>query len=109
MWYVFPQVAGLGNSEMAKRYAIKDIEEAKAYLAHPVLGKRLVEISQALAALESNDAYHILGSPDDMKLRSSMTLFASLPGADPIFSALLNKFYSGEQDERTLKIISKVY
>lgn len=104
MWYVFPQIQGLGVSETARFYALKDREEAAAYLEHPVLGSRLAEISKALLALPSNDAYRILGSPDDAKLKSSMTLFASL-GNNPLFQQVLDKFYGGAKDERTLRII----
>jgi len=107
MWYIFPQIQGLGLSETAKFYAIEDIEEAEAFLHHPVLGSRLLAISKALLELASNDAYRILGSPDDMKLQSSMTLFNSLPDADPVFQAVLDKFYNGEQDRKTLQLLGK--
>ncbi len=106
MWYVFPQVQGLGNSEMARRYAIADLEEAEAYLAHPALGARLIQISKAMLSLPGNDAYNILGSPDDMKLRSCMTLFSKVPGADPVFREVLTKFYNGQEDERTLRVLN---
>ncbi len=106
MWYVFPQIQGLGNSEMARRYAIADLQEAKAYLAHPTLGPRLVQISKALLSLPGNDPYAILGSPDDLKLRSSMTLFSKVPGADPVFQEVLQKFYNDTEDERTLRILN---
>jgi uncharacterized protein (DUF1810 family) len=82
MWYIFPQVAGLGYSEMAKRYAIRNRDEAIAYLGHPTLGKRLIEISENLLLVASNNATEIMGRPDDLKLRSCMTLFALLPDAD---------------------------
>lgn len=108
MWYIFPQVQGLGFSSTSKYYAIKDIDEAAAYLKHPVLGSRLVEICRALLALESDNATQIFGDPDDMKLRSSMTLFASVPGADPVFEAVLKKFFGGKKDERTLEILGSV-
>lgn len=107
MWYVFPQIQGLGLSETAWFYAIKDRSEAEAYIAHPVLGPRLREISTALLGLKSNDAHAILGSPDDMKLQSSMTLFAALPGAPPVFQQVLDKFYGGAQDEKTLRILGR--
>lgn len=106
MWYVFPQIQGLGNSEFARFYAIKDLNEATAYLEHPVLGNRLIEISEALLQLDSNDAYQILGSPDEMKLQSSMTLFSLVPNADAVFEAVLKKFYNGVKDPKTMKIIS---
>lgn len=107
MWYVFPQVAGLGLSETAKFYAVKDVAEATAYLQHPVLGKRLVEISEAMLQLPGNDPYKILGSPDDIKLQSSMTLFGALPDAPPVFQQVLEKYYGGKKDGRTLEIIGK--
>lgn len=107
MWYIFPQIHGLGFSETSKFYSIKNLEEAEEYLRHPVLGKRLIEISKALLDLPSNDAHAIFGSPDDIKLRSSATLFASLPEADPVFQSLLEKFFYGEKDENTLAIINK--
>ncbi len=106
MWYIFPQIKGLGFSETAKFYAINDLQEARAYLEHPILGSRLIEISNALLAQEGKSANQILGSPDDLKLRSSMTLFSSLDKADPVFQAVLTKYYAGEADQRTLSIIS---
>jgi uncharacterized protein (DUF1810 family) len=106
MWYIFPQLKGLGLSETAKFYGIANQEEARNFLAHPVLGKNLAEISNALLMLTSDDAHQIFGSPDHMKLKSSMTLFASLPNANPIFEQVLNKFFDGERDEKTLKLIN---
>jgi uncharacterized protein (DUF1810 family) len=105
IWYIFPQISGLGYSEMSKRYAIKDLPEAIAYLAHPVLGKRLIEIAAALLELKSISASGVMGSPDDLKLRSSMTLFAQVPGADPVFEAVLKKYFQGEMDKATLKLL----
>jgi uncharacterized protein (DUF1810 family) len=105
MWYIFPQIQGLGYSPMSKFYAIENIDEAAEYLNHPVLGARLVEISNALLKLEKNNATEIFGDPDDMKLKSSMTLFAALPGADDIFMAVLDKFFGGERDRKTLELI----
>ena len=105
MWFIFPQVQGLGLSETARFYAIQDLREAEAYARHPVLGPRLVEISTALLGLPSGDAHAVMGSPDDLKLRSSMTLFAAVPGADPVFGAVLAKFFGGRSDEKTLRII----
>jgi uncharacterized protein (DUF1810 family) len=107
MWYIFPQIQGLGFSEMAKRYGIKSLDEAEAYMQHPVLGQRLIEICTALLQLKSNDAYAIFGSPDDMKLKSSMTLFASLPDAYPVFQSILDKFFNGEPDSKTLHLIGE--
>lgn len=105
MWYIFPQIHGLGRSDMAHRYAIQNLEEATAYLAHPVLGSRLIEISAALLALPGNNATRIMGSPDDMKLHSCMTLFALVPGAPPVFSEVLIKFFGGKQDSGTLSLV----
>ncbi|KLT67401.1 DUF1810 domain-containing protein [Pedobacter sp. BMA] len=105
MWYIFPQIGGLGFSETSKFYAIKNINEAKEYISHPVVGKRLLEISQVLLELDETNALQIFGSPDDMKLKSCMTLFSSLPDASPVFQSVLNKFFNGQQDPQTLKII----
>ncbi|MCI1185959.1 DUF1810 domain-containing protein [Hymenobacter sp. DH14] len=107
MWFIFPQIQGLGLSETARFYAIQDLREAEEYARHPVLGARLVEISTALLGLKSNDAHAIMGSPDDLKLKSSMTLFAAVPGADPVFQAVLAKFFGGAQDEKTMRIIGQ--
>lgn len=106
MWYIFPQLKGLGYSEMASYYGIKDLTEALAYLQHPVLGKNLIEITTALYNLKSNDAHAIFGSPDDLKLKSSMTLFSQVPGTLPIFDKVLQKFYGGEKDQRTLNLLT---
>ena len=107
MWYIFPQLAGLGFSETSKYYAIKDLPEAEAYASHPVLGNRLIEICTTLLGLGENNANRIFGSPDDMKLKSSMTLFSSLPKADPVFGQVLDKFYEGSKDQRTLELLKK--
>ena len=106
MWYIFPQLRGLGFSEMAHHYGVVGAAEAQAYLAHPVLGARLREISQALLALPGSDANRIMGSPDDMKLKSSMTLFAAVPGADPVFNLVLAKFFGGAKDSKTLQLLA---
>jgi uncharacterized protein (DUF1810 family) len=103
MWYIFPQIQGLGFSSISQRYAIQDAAEAAAYLKHPVLGARLVEISQALLGLASSNATSIMGSPDDVKLRSSMTLFGAVPGASPVFQQVLDKFFGGQPDAQTLR------
>jgi uncharacterized protein (DUF1810 family) len=107
MWYIFPQMRGLGFSDMAHRYGIRDAAEAAAYLAHPVLGARLHEISQALLALPGTDATRIMGSPDDMKLRSSMTLFGAVPGAGAVFQEVLDKFFEGAKDAKTVQLLNK--
>lgn len=105
MWFVFPQQAGLGSSPMAQRYAISGIEEAKAYLAHPMLGPRLQGICEAALAVEGRSAFDIFGSPDDLKLRSCATLFAavSLPGS--VFDRILAKFFHGEPDAKTMELL----
>lgn len=105
MWYIFPQINGLGFSDMAKRYAIKDLAEATEYLAHPVLGKRLKEISAGLLELDNNNATQVMGSPDDLKLRSSMTLFALVEGNDSVFDKVLKKFFDGHKDPATLQLV----
>lgn len=104
MWYIFPQIAGLGLSEMARFYAIKDLREAGAYLGHPVLGTRLVEISDALLSVKGKTANQILGSPDDLKLKSCMTLFNLVDLANPVFAAVLADYYGGDLDARTLRL-----
>jgi uncharacterized protein (DUF1810 family) len=103
MWYVFPQIEGLGSSPMAQRYAIQNLAEAKAYFAHPELGPRLLACAEAVLGIEGKSAHDILGSPDDLKLCSSATLFAavSLPGS--VFERLLVKYFGGIADERTLQ------
>ena len=103
MWYVFPQIAGLGFSAMAQRYAIGSLEEARAYLAHPVLGARLRECVEAVLAIEHRSAHEIFGSPDDMKLRSSLTLFASAAPQEPIFEEALDRCFAGAPDPKTLE------
>ncbi len=105
MWYIFPQIAGLGMSSTAQYYAIDDLEEAAAYLLHPVLGPRLLEISRALLTLDTDDAGAVFGWPDELKLRSSMTLFACAAPEEPVFQAVLDKFYGGMKDPRTLEIL----
>lgn len=101
----FPQLLGLGYTSVSIQYAIKDLDEAQHYLQYEILGKRLIEISNALLALETNDAHKIFGSPDDLKLRSSMTLFSLVQETDPVFQLVLNKFYGGRKDEKTLQLL----
>jgi uncharacterized protein (DUF1810 family) len=105
VWYIFPQIQGLGHSQRSVYYAINDMEEAGAYLNHPVLGKRLTRISRELLNLPSNDAYSIFGFPDDLKLQSCMTLFSLVPGSDPVFDDVIKKFFKGEKDEKTIRIL----
>jgi len=107
MWYIFPQIQGLGFSSTSKHYAIRDLAEAAAYLKHPVLGRRLVEISTALLGLASSDASRVFGSPDDLKLKSSMTLFAAVPRADAVFEQVLAKFFGGVRDGQTLQLLGR--
>ena len=106
MWYVFPQIAGLGSSAMARTYALADLAEAQAYLAHSVLGARLRESVDALLEHRGGDIAAILGGIDAMKLRSSMTLFElAANGAEPRFAAILDGFYAGERDPATLRLL----
>jgi len=105
MWYIFPQIDGLGSSATSKRYAIKHIAEAKAYLNHSLLGPRLVACCEALLAVEGRSASAIFGSPDDMKLRSCATLFAEVSPAGSVFEQLLAKYYRGERDPKTLDLL----
>jgi len=108
MWYIFPQIQGLGFSETSKYYAIKNLGEARAYLAHPVLGTRLAQISCVLLSLPGNNPTQVFGSPDDMKLKSCMTLFASVPGTVNLFQQVLDKYFTGEKDARTLQLIGQM-
>jgi uncharacterized protein (DUF1810 family) len=104
MWYIFPQIAGLGHSPVAQHYAIADLAEAKAYIAHPVLGERLREITSALADLPTPDAVAVFGGIDAVKLRSSLTLFALADGkADGIFRTTLNRWFDGVEDPATIE------
>ncbi len=105
MWFVFPQIAGLGSSPTARRYAIRDLDEARAYLAHPVLGPRLEAACRAVLAVTGRSAEQILGYPDDLKLRSSMTLFARAADDPAVFRAVLERYYDGP-DPRTEELLS---
>lgn len=107
MWYIFPQLKGLGYSPTAQYYSIENLAEAEAFLAHPVLGVHLVEISRALLALETNNADLVFGYPDNLKLRSSMTLFAQVREANPVFGQVLDKFFDGKPDQRTLELLKE--
>ena len=102
MWFVFPQIAGLGSSAMAVRYAIGSPAEARAYLAHAVLGARLRECAQLVLAVEGRTAHQIFGSPDDLKFHSSMTLFATAADGAGVFDAALEKYFGGQRDAATL-------
>lgn len=103
MWFVFPQIQGLGHSPMAQRYAIASRAEAEAYLHHPILGPRLRECTRLVIAVEGRSIEEILGSPDDLKFRSSMTLFAHATPDNQIFLDGLAKYFGGEEDPRTLE------
>lgn len=103
MWYVFPQFAGLGFSPMSERYAIRSRTEAEAYLRHPVLGPRLIEICEAALAVEGRSAFDVFGSPDDLKLRSCATLFADVSPPGSVFERVLEKYFGGTRDERTVQ------
>lgn len=105
IWFVFPQIDGLGFSSTARRFAIKSVAEAEAYLAHPVLGRRLREIAAAAVAVEGRSARDVFGSPDDLKLRSSPNLFARVSPPGSVFEQLLARFYDGRPDEQTLRLI----
>jgi uncharacterized protein (DUF1810 family) len=104
MWFVFPQLQGLGNSPLSKKFGLSGLDEAKAYLAHPVLSKNLLECTSLMLDVQDKTAKEILGSPDDMKFRSSMTLF-DLAGGGRTFAKALEKFYGGRRDKRTLEML----
>ena len=107
MWYIFPQFIGLGISDTSKLYAIKDLNEAKKYLDHSILGSRLREISNALLELENNDANRIFGCPDDLKLKSCMTLFSFIDGThDNVFKKVIEKYFDSRLDEKTIELIN---
>lgn len=106
IWYIFPQIAGLGFSSTSKYYSIKDKNEAIEYLNNKILRNRLIEICEVLLSLESNDATYVMGYPDDLKLKSSMTLFNEVSDID-IFKKVLDKFYNGEKDEMTISLLNK--
>jgi uncharacterized protein (DUF1810 family) len=106
MWYIFPQIKGLGSSETAQYYGIKNLNEATAYLQHPILGKHLIEISEEVLKLKGKTATQIFGTPDDMKLRSCMTLFANVENANSVFQKVLAKYFNGLPDELTLQLLN---
>jgi uncharacterized protein (DUF1810 family) len=107
MWFIFPQLAGLGSSAMAQHYAISGLAEARAYLAHPVLGARLRECSALVLAVQGATVHGIFGSPDNMKFHSSMTLFAQAAPDDALFRACLDKYFGGVPDQATLDLLHK--
>ena len=106
MWYVFPQLDGLGSSPITKLYSIKSEAEARAYLKHPTLGPRLLECAEAILSVDGKSAREILGSPDDLKLRSCATLFAQVSPPGSVFEHILEKFYAGERDAATLRLLA---
>jgi uncharacterized protein (DUF1810 family) len=108
MWFVFPQFDGLGASATSRRYAIRSLEEARAYLRHSVLGARLVECTRAVLDLRGLSATQVFGTPDDRKFGSSMTLFALVSDPDSAFASALSKYFSGEPDSRTIELVRSV-
>lgn len=106
MWYIFPQIQGLGYSDTAVKFAIRNKREAAEYLQHPILGSRLVEISTALLNLDTSNAAEVFGHVDSLKLKSSMTLFSLLENTNPVFQQVLDKFYRGEKDNNTLALVN---
>lgn len=108
MWFVFPQVAGLGASAMAQRYAIGSVGEARAYLAHPVLGSRLRDLTELACEIPQRTAHDVFGSPDDMKFRSCMTLFHAVAPQETPFTTALALYFGGEEDARTLEILARL-
>ncbi|WP_077962526.1 DUF1810 domain-containing protein [Ensifer adhaerens] len=107
MWFVFPQLAGLGHSPMAERYAISGLDEASAYLVHPVLGARLRECTELVNSVSGRSAHDIFSSPDDMKFRSSMTLFTEVEKSGSPFGEALERYFAGEKDRRTMDLLAQ--
>ncbi|WP_281631606.1 DUF1810 domain-containing protein [Flavobacterium luteolum] len=107
MWYIFPQIRGLGFTDYNVYYGIKDLNEARAYLNDPVLGKRLIEISEAVLSQQRKTALEIFGRPDDRKLKSCMTLFSRIENTDPVFQKVLDKYYNGEYDDKTISLLNE--
>jgi uncharacterized protein (DUF1810 family) len=107
IWYIFPQIQGLGYSSTAQYYAIRNLPEAEAYLRHPVLGRRLKEITRVLLDLKQKDPERIFGYPDVLKVRSCMTLFHEADSQEPLFQEVLDQYYEGQEDRRTIEILQK--
>jgi uncharacterized protein (DUF1810 family) len=107
MWFVFPQIAGLGQSPISRRFAIASLDEARAYLAHPVLGPRLTECARALTQLSTGSAEEVLGGIDALKLRSSMTLFARADPDEPLFAQVLDRYFGAEADDATDRLLGR--
>lgn len=108
MWYIFPQLDGLGHSSTAKYYAIKSLAEAEQYLNHPILGKRLLACTEAVLAVNGKTILEILGFPDNLKLHSSITLFAQIARSNPVFTEVMDKYFAGKQDVKTLALLEKL-
>ena len=108
VWYIFPQIEGLGNSETIKLYAIKSLEEGRAYLKHPVLGPRLIKACEILLSLKDASMDEVMGFPDDLKLLSSMTLFEALSDSNSIFTKVIDVYFDSERDEISLKLIKEL-
>lgn len=108
MWFIFPQIAGLGHSSTSQYYAIKSLDEARHYLGHPVLGKRLLECTERILVIDGKTALEVFGSPDDMKLKSSATLFAHIAEPNSPFVRVLHKYFHDERDSRTLQLVSQL-
>ncbi len=108
MWYIFPQIDGLGHSPTTRHYAIKSLEEARRYLSHPILGARLVACAESVLAVSGRSVSDIFGHPDDMKLQSSMTLFALVAGPGSVFERVLEKYFQGKRDASTLQIVGNL-
>ena len=106
MWFIFPQIDGLGSSPASKKYAIRSLDEARAYLSHPVLGPRLLECCRAILLVQGKSASDIMGYPDDLKLRSSMTLFSLVADSHTEFREVIEKYFGGEQDRRTMQLLN---
>lgn len=109
MWFVFPQIAGLGNSETSRYYALPDAKQAQLFLDDLILGSRLIEICTALLYLKTTNALEVFGAPDNLKLQSCMTLFAELPQTNPLFEKVLIKFFQGKKDIKTLNLMSELH
>jgi uncharacterized protein (DUF1810 family) len=105
MWYIFPQLDGLGSSPTARHYALKSSAEARAYLTHPILGPRLLECAEAVLSVEGRSAFDIFGHPDDWKLKSCATLFAAVSNPDSAFHRILEKYFQGQRDDKTLRLL----
>ena len=105
MWFIFPQIAGLGNTEISKHYAIKDLNEAEQYLKDDILANRLIQITKLLLVIKDKTANEIFGKPDDLKLKSCMTLFSLVKNPNPVFQDVLDRYFKGNKDEKTVQLI----